>query len=82
MTVVLAFLGALAPFLPVVIQIAGLLIQWFGASEKNLQQYQDMIQRYKDAGLKTVETAQKLQDFHAQMKADYDKTASKPGGTP
>lgn len=78
----IAFLISLAPFLPAILQIAGMLIQMFGTSKENLQKYQDMIQKNKDAGLITVETAQKLQDFHAQLLADYDKKNPPPPITP
>ncbi len=69
----IGFLITLAPYLPVFLQIAGYLISLFGTSKANLQAYQDMIQKNKDSGLITVETAQKLQDFHAQLLADYEK---------
>ncbi len=69
----IAFLITLAPFLPVVLQIAGILINMFGTSKENIQAFQDMIQKNKDAGLITVDTEQKLSDYHAQMKADYEK---------
>lgn len=68
----IAFLIGLAPYIPIMLQIAGFFIQMFGTSKENLAAYQDMIQKNKDAGLITVETAQKLSDFHAQMKADYE----------
>lgn len=67
MTLILGFLGALAPFLPILIEVAGFLIKMFGASADNLKQYQDMIQKNKDAGLVTVETYQKLSDWHKEM---------------
>lgn len=67
MTIVLGLLAALAPFIPIVMEIAGFLIKMFGASKENLQQYQDMIQKNKDAGLVTVENYQRLSDWHQQM---------------
>ncbi len=69
----IAFLITLAPYLPVVLQIVGYLISMFGTSKENLAAFQDMIQKNKDSGLITVETARRLQDFHAQLLADYDK---------
>lgn len=77
MTTVLAILAAFVPYLPVLLQLAGWLISWFGASKENLQQYQDMIEKNKDSGLITVDTYQKLSDFHAQLSAEYE---AKSGG--
>ncbi len=78
MAAILSFLAILTPYLPVMLEIAGWMLQTFGASKANLEQYQSMIQANKDAGLITVETANRLADFHSQLKAGYDKTASKP----
>ncbi len=69
----IAFLISLAPYIPVMLEVAGFFISMYGTSAANLELYAEMIQKNKDAGLITVETAQKLSDFHAQMKADYDK---------
>ncbi len=68
----IAVLISLAPFLPVFLEIAGFLIQMFGTSKANLEAYNAMIQKNKDSGLITVDTAQKLSDFHAQMIADLE----------
>jgi hypothetical protein len=73
MSAIIAFLISLAPFIPVMLQLAGMLISWFGASAANLAAYQAMIQQNKDAGLITVETAQRLADYHQQMADDYAK---------
>lgn len=67
MTAILAFLGVLTPYIPILLDVAGWAIKFFGASQANLQAYQDMIQKNKDAGLVTVETYQKLSDWHQQM---------------
>ncbi len=67
----LAFLIALAPMIPAVLSIAGLVIKWFGASEQNLKDYAEMVQKNKDSGLITVETAEKLASYHEQMAAEY-----------
>ncbi len=76
----IAFLISLAPFIPVMLQLAGYLMNFFGASKENLAAYQDMIQKNKDSGLITVETARKLSDYHSQMTADYEKKNQKPTG--
>lgn len=68
----IAFLISLAPFIPVILQLVGLLIQWFGTSKENLAAYQAMIEKNKDAGKITVETAQALQDLHAKLLARYE----------
>lgn len=68
--IVVAILLAL---IPVVLQIAGFAIQWFGASKADLDAYQKMIEANKDAGLITVDTYTKLTDFHQQMRDDYEK---------
>jgi predicted MPP superfamily phosphohydrolase len=64
----IAFLISLAPFIPIILQIAGILIKWFGTSEENLKAYADMVQKNKDAGLITVDTARKLQGYHDEMR--------------
>jgi hypothetical protein len=69
----IAFLISMAPFLPVILQIVGFLINMFGTSKENLAAYQKMIEANKDAGLITVDTYKKLVEFHQQLKDDYDK---------
>lgn len=69
----IAFLISLAPFIPVMLQIAGFFIEMFGTSKANLEAYQSMIQKNKDSGLITVETAEKLSDWHKQMMAYHDR---------
>lgn len=76
MTAILAILGALAPFLPIALQIAGWAIQFFGASSANLKAYQDMLEKNKDAGNITVETYSKLSDWHKDMKEKADAAAA------
>jgi uncharacterized membrane protein len=68
----ISFLLALAPFIPIVLQIAGIMIKWFGASEKNLKLYEELIKNAKDAGQISVENATKLQSYREQMRADYE----------
>ncbi len=75
----IALLISLAPFLPVLLNIAGILINMFGTSKANLQAYADMIQKNKDSGLISVETAQKLSGYHEQMLADYEKKNANKG---
>lgn len=72
MSAFISLLISLAPFIPAMISIAGFLIDMFGASKQNLIDYQDMIQKNKDAGLITVDTYQKLSDFHKQMLTKYN----------
>ncbi len=67
----IGFLISLAPFIPAMLEIAGFFINMFGTSKANLQAYADMIQKNKDSGLITVETYQKLVDFHKQMMDEY-----------
>ncbi len=69
----IAFLISLAPFIPTILQLVAWIFSWAGASKENLQAYQDMIQKNKDSGKITVETAQKLADYHQQMADDYAK---------
>lgn len=69
----IAFLIALAPLIPVMLSIAGFFIQMFGTSKANLDAYQAMIQQNKDAGLITVDTYTKLNDFHKQMREEYER---------
>lgn len=64
----IAFLISLAPFIPIILQVVGILIKWFGTSEENLKAYADMVQKNKDAGLITVDAARKLQSYHDEMK--------------
>ena len=71
----IAFLISLAPFLPVILQVVGWLISLFGTSKANLEAYQAMIQKNKDAGLISVETAERLAAFHAQLLADAEARA-------
>ncbi len=67
----IAFLIALAPFIPAMLSIAGFFIKMFGTSEANLKAYQDMIQKNHDSGQITTETYEKLTDFHQQMLIEY-----------
>ncbi len=67
----ISFLLALAPLFPAIISIIGLLIKWFGASAKQLKDYADVVQKNKDSGLITVETAERLADYHEQMAKEY-----------
>lgn len=67
MTMILTFLGVLVPYIPIVLDLAGFLIKMFGSSDANLKQYQDMIQKNKDAGNISVENYQRLSDWHKQM---------------
>lgn len=78
MTAFLAIIGALVPYIPILLDLAAWGIKTFGASKANLQQYQDMIQKNKDSGLITVETYQKLSDWHQQMLADLEKKNATP----
>lgn len=64
----IAFLISLAPFIPIILQVVGIIIKWFGTSEENLKAYADMVQKNKDAGLITVDAARKLQGYHDEMK--------------
>jgi hypothetical protein len=68
----IAFLIALAPFIPALLSVAGFLIKMFGTSEANLKAFEAMVQKNKDAGLITVETYQRFQDFHQQMLQEYE----------
>lgn len=65
----IAFLISLAPFLPIILQVVGIIIKWFGTSEENLKAYADMVQKNKDAGLITVDAARKLQRYHDEMRS-------------
>lgn len=67
MTILLTVLGAIVPYLPILLNLAGFAIKYFGASDANLKQYQDMIEKNKDAGNISVENYQKLSDWHQQM---------------
>ncbi len=68
----IAFLIAAAPFIPGILSVVTFLIKMFGTSEANLRAYAEMIQKNKDSGLITVETYERLSDFHKQMLAEYD----------
>ena len=67
MALFLSICAALVPYIPILLQVAGWAINFFGASQANLQAYQDMIEKNKDSGLITVETYKKLSDWHQQM---------------
>lgn len=74
---ILAFLGALVPYVPALISIAGFLLNLFGQSKANLDAYQAFLQANKDAGLITVENMTKLSNWHTEMAKDYaDKQAA------
>lgn len=69
----IAFLIALAPFIPAVLSIAGFIIKIFGTSEANMKAFQEMVQKNKDTGLITVDTAEKLEQFHKEMMEEYER---------
>jgi len=69
----LAFIIGLAPYIPVMLQVAGFFIQWFGASKENIAAYGAMIEKNKDSGLISVETYKTLADFHKQLSDDLQK---------
>ena len=66
----IAFLLALAPFIPSILSLAGFAIKLFGASEKDLQAYADMVQKNKDSGLITVETYERLKGYREELKRE------------
>jgi 16S rRNA G527 N7-methylase RsmG len=68
----IAFLISLAPFIPLILDVVAFLIKQFGTSKENLKAYEDMVQKNKDSGLISVETANRLTDYHAQMLAEYE----------
>lgn len=68
----IAFLISLAPFIPVVLQIVGWLIQMFGTSEENLRLFGEMVQKNKDSGRSSVETARRHDDMYAKLKARHE----------
>lgn len=63
----IAFLLALAPLIPGILSIVGVLIKWFGTSEANLKAYNEMVQKNKDSGLTTVDTYEKIDGFHKEL---------------
>ncbi len=83
----LAVLLAVAPYIPAVLEFAGIFIKMFGASAANLQAYADMIEKNKDSGLITVETYERLSAYHKQILEGYEReakgtTPEKPSGPP
>jgi hypothetical protein len=73
LTAILSFLAAFAPYWPAIIQLAGLLLEIFGASKQNLEQYQQMIQANKDTGLVSVDVYERLTAHHQKLLDDYNK---------
>lgn len=74
----IAFLIALAPFIPAMLSIAGFFINMFGTSKANLDAYEKMVQQNKDSGLISVDTAEELFAFHQKMLTKYEsKTVDK-----
>lgn len=69
----IAFLIGLAPFIPIILDVVAFLIKMFGTSKENLKAYEDMVQKNKDSGLISAETARRLSGFHAEMLAEYEK---------
>lgn len=74
----IAFLISLAPFLPVILQLVGWLIKMFGTSEENLRLYGEMIQKNKDMGRVSVETARIHDEIYQRLKEKYEAKNKKP----
>jgi hypothetical protein len=70
--VMVSFLLALAPFIPVVLNVIGWLIKMFGTSEENLKLYGEMIQKNKDLGRVSVETARRHDEFYQQLLDEHE----------
>jgi hypothetical protein len=65
----IAFLIGLAPYIPIILQVVGWLIKMFGTSEENLKLYGEMIQKNKDLGRVSVETARIHDEMYEKLKA-------------
>lgn len=68
----IAFLIGLAPYLPIILQLVGWLIKMFGTSEENLKLFGEMVQKNKDLGRVSVETARLHDEMFEKLKARHD----------
>jgi flagellar motor component MotA len=64
---ILGILAALVPYIPVVLQIVGWAFKTFGASEEQLKQYQEMIDRANKEGLLSVDSHDRLLKHKAEI---------------
>ena len=69
----IAFLISLAPFIPIILQIVGWLIKMFGTSEENLKLFGEMVQKNKDLGRVSVESARLHDEMYAKLKARHEE---------
>lgn len=68
----IAFLLTLTPYIPIILNLVGWIIKMFGTSEENLRLYGEMVQKNKDAGRVSVETARKHDEFYQEMLKEYE----------
>lgn len=74
----IAFLIGLAPYLPIILQVVGWLIKMFGTSEENLKLFGEMVQKNKDLGRVSVETARLHDEMYSTLKARHEERKKKP----
>lgn len=80
----IAFLISLAPYIPIILNVAAFLMKQFGTSEDTLKAYVDMVKQVNNAGLLSVDSHDRLllhkQAILDRIKAKED-AAKKPADT-
>lgn len=57
---ILGILTALAPFIPMILQVGLILLRVFGASKEQLEEFQKLVEAESNSGRLSVETRDKL----------------------
>lgn len=65
----MGIIAALVPYLPVILDLVGFFFRWFGASEKNLAEYQKMVENAAKEGLISVESHDRLMNHKKAIEA-------------
>jgi hypothetical protein len=70
---IVSILLAIAPFIPIALNIAGFFIKMYGTSEENLKIFKKLVENGKDTGKMSVDTHIKLSAMHAGMLAEMEE---------
>ena len=68
-----SILLAIAPFIPIVLNIAGFFIKMYGTSEENLKIFKKLVENGKDTGKISVDSHIRLSAMHAGMEAEMEE---------
>lgn len=66
----MAFLAMLVPYIPVLLSIVSFVMKLFGASDKKIKEFEEMVQKNKDAGNVVVTNYETLNQFDQEMEKE------------